>query len=100
VHFVKRVGAVIHALKNISFYCTDNKHHYYHLLYVLQDLKRHVWSSGEDPVGIFNSDIKPASPEDLEPPDYGNQVWTYEGRQKILKSSESTSKCIILPRLQ
>jgi hypothetical protein len=60
---------------------------------MLQDLKRHVWSNGEDPGGMFDSDVKPANVEDLEPPDYGSQVWTNdEGRQKILKSSETSSK--------
>lgn len=59
---------------------------------MLQDLKRFVWSSGKDPDGIFNSDAKAASLANLEPPDFGNKAWTYEGKEKLLKSSKNTGK--------
>ncbi|PNF30532.1 hypothetical protein B7P43_G09923 [Cryptotermes secundus] len=53
------------------------------------DIKRHVWSRGEDTVGTFNSAIKPAG---MEPPDYGNQTWTSEGFSVIASWPDSTKK--------
>ncbi|KDR18657.1 peptidyl-alpha-hydroxyglycine alpha-amidating lyase 1 isoform X2 [Zootermopsis nevadensis] len=59
------------------------------------DLKRFVWSSGKDPDGIFNSDAKAASLANLEPPDFGNKAWTYEGKEKLLKSSKNTGFSVV-----
>lgn len=61
---------------------------------MLQGLKRHVWNSGEDTVGTYNSNVRPTGLDDMES-DYGTQLWTSKSRQKLIKSSKNSSKNMI-----
>lgn len=58
-------------------------------------LKRHVWSSGEDTVGTYNSNVRPAGLEDVESPDYGTQLWASKSRQELTKSSKNSSFSVV-----
>jgi hypothetical protein len=59
---------------------------------MLQGLKRRVWSSGEDNVGTYNSNVRPAAQDNMESSDYGTQLWTSKSRQKLMISSKNSSK--------
>jgi len=63
---------------------------------MLQGLKRHVWNSGEDTVGTYNSNVRPVAQDNMESSDYGTQLWTSKSRQKMIKSSENSSKSMII----
>lgn len=58
-------------------------------------LKRHVWNSGEDTVGTYNSNIRPVAQDNMESSDYGTQPWTSKSRQKLIKSSKNSSFSVV-----
>ena len=63
---------------------------------MLQGLKRHVWNSGEDTVGTYNSNVRPVAQDNMESSDYGTQLWTSKSRQKLIKSSKNSSKNMMI----
>jgi hypothetical protein len=63
---------------------------------MLQGLDEHVWNSGEDTVGTYNSNVVPAGMDDMESSDYGPQLWTSKRRLKLIKSSKNSSKNMII----
>jgi len=63
---------------------------------MLQDLKRHAWNSGEDSIGTYNSNVRPAAQDNMESSDYGTQLWTSKSRQKLIKSSTNSSKNMMI----
>jgi hypothetical protein len=63
---------------------------------MLQGLKRRVWNSGEDNVGTYNSNVRPAAQDNMESSDYTAQLWTSKNRQKLIKSSKNSSKNMMI----
>jgi hypothetical protein len=55
-----------------------------------------VWNSGEDPVGTYNSNVRPAAQDSMESSDYGTQLWTSKSGQKLIKSSKNSSKNMMI----
>jgi hypothetical protein len=55
-----------------------------------------VWSSGEDTVGTYNSNVRPVGLEEVESPDYGTQLWTSKSGQEFIKSSKNSSKRMLI----
>jgi hypothetical protein len=63
---------------------------------MLQGLKRRVWNSGEDTVGTYNANVRPAAQDNMELSDYGTQLWTSKSGQKLIQSPKNSSKNMII----
>jgi hypothetical protein len=55
-----------------------------------------VWNSGEDTVGTYNSNVRPAAQDNMESSDYGTELWTSKIRQKLIESSKNSSKNMMI----
>jgi hypothetical protein len=62
---------------------------------MLQVLKRRVWNSGEDNVGTYNSNVRPAAQDNMESSDHGTQLLTSKSKQKLISSKNSSKNMMI-----